>query len=74
MMTMELDMTAELIAIPYGLAIAVGISFVGILVGMSRRYVPNALAIVAAAYQHSHETMRRHLRGVSRLASTRGAH
>lgn len=74
MMTMELDMTAELMAIPYGLAIAVGISFVGILVCMSRVYVQNATASLVAAYQSSRTTMRRHLRVLLHLPSTRGAH
>jgi hypothetical protein len=71
MMTMQLDMTAQLAAIPYGLAIALGVSFLGIVAHLSRDEVNSWVD----GYRYYRTALRRrHIQIVPRLSSINGAH
>jgi hypothetical protein len=51
MMTMQLDLTAQLAAIPYGLAIALAVSFVGLIACVSRDQIAHAKSELLASYR-----------------------
>lgn len=75
MMITQLDVTAELAAIPFGLAIALGVSFVGILAHISRDEMRFAKLSLVATYQRGREALRRrHIRVVPPLPTASRAH
>lgn len=68
MMTMSLDMTAQLAAIQYGLAIALAVSFAGVMACASRAELMEATRWMVDAYQRIRGTVaRRTVRGVTAL-------
>jgi hypothetical protein len=75
MMTMQLDLTAELAPIPYGLAIALGVSFVGILAHVSWKEIQATKTFVMESYQSRGEWLRRrHIQMALPLRTASGAH
>jgi hypothetical protein len=51
MMTMQLDMTAQLAAIPYGLALGLAVSFIGLIACVSRNEMAHAKSELLASYR-----------------------
>lgn len=75
MMTMQIDLTAELAAIPCGLAIALGVSFVAILAHVSWKEIQATKAFVMESYQSRRESLRhRHNPMAPPLRTASGAH
>jgi hypothetical protein len=74
MVTMQIDMTAQLAVILYGLAVAVGLSVVGILLTLSRSEARATKAYLLGAYRRSSEMLRNHLRIAPPRQRVRSAH
>ena len=71
MMTVQLDATPELAAIPYGLVIALAISVLGILTQVSREEIQVTKRSLVAAYHRTRDALRlRHIRVVPGLPTT----
>ena len=73
MMTVQLDVTSELAAIPYGLVIALAVSLLGILARLSREEIQVTKRSLVAAYHRTRDALRlRHFRLVPGPLTTSG--